>query len=109
VSFRAPDDGFHDAASFESLPEGNRRSVLCGARRILLCHTENGLFAVADACPHALQPLSDGLIDSGRIRCVRHGAEFDLETGRPLNGVTAKPLTVYPLRVRGGRIEVLTG
>jgi nitrite reductase/ring-hydroxylating ferredoxin subunit len=40
------------------------------------------------------------------IRCARHGALFDLLTGKPQNGVTSKALRVYPVRIRDGRIQI---
>ncbi len=100
------DDGFLDVMAVEDLPTAGQRSVPFGFERILLCHTTAGIRAVADLCPHALQPLAGSAVVDGTIRCSKHGATFDLVTGKPLNAVTPRTLRVYPVRIRGGRIQV---
>jgi nitrite reductase/ring-hydroxylating ferredoxin subunit len=101
-----PPDGFVDALAFAELPPGAQKTILYGFERILLCHTDEGVRAVVDVCPHALQPLAGSAIVGAVIRCAKHGAEFDLATGKPCNGVTRQSLRVYPVRIRDGRIQV---
>jgi len=101
-----PADGFVDVAAIDDLPQGSQKSIPRGFERILLCHTADGIHALADLCPHALQPLMGSIISGGAIRCAKHGAEFDLVTGKPRNGVTPRTLKVYPLKVERGRILV---
>ncbi|HKY92146.1 MAG TPA: Rieske (2Fe-2S) protein [Nevskiaceae bacterium] len=96
-----------DVLSEAELPAGGQKSVLVRGARVLLCRTESGaLHAVADLCPHALQPLEGGRLRGGTLRCPRHGACFDLASGQPVNPVTDRPLTVFPVRAHHGRIEV---
>lgn len=99
-------DGFIDVLAADDLPPGSQHSVALGFQRVLLCHTPAGIHAVADLCPHALQPLAGSEITDGVIRCAKHGASFDLVTGKPKNGVTARTLRVYPVRVRDGRVAI---
>jgi len=101
-----PADGFVDVLALEDLTPGSQKSILWGFERILLCHTADAIHAVADCCPHALQPLCGSIICGGVIRCAKHGAEFDLVTGKPRNGVTPRTLKVFPLKVHHGRIQV---
>ncbi len=103
----APSDGYIDVLALEELPAGAQKSVAYGFRRVLLCHVSGAIHAVADLCPHALQPLAGSDISDGVIRCARHGALFDLVTGKPQNGVTPKTLRVYPVRICEGRIQIL--
>jgi nitrite reductase/ring-hydroxylating ferredoxin subunit len=99
-------DGYLDVLAVEDLPAGSQRSVPHGFERVLLCHASGTIRAVADLCPHALQPLAGGQVIDGAIRCARHGALFDLVTGKPQNGVTSRVLRVYPVRIRDGRIQI---
>jgi len=92
-------------AAAELLMEQPWARVVNG-RRVLVCRTEEGVFVLADLCPHAHQPLSGGAVANGTIRCPRHGACFDIATGQPTNTVTNQPVVTYPSRVRGGRVEV---
>jgi nitrite reductase/ring-hydroxylating ferredoxin subunit len=102
----AASDGYVDVLALEDLPPGAQKSVPHGFQRVLLCRVADGIHAVADLCPHALQPLAGSEISDGVIRCARHGALFDLVTGKPRNGVTPNTLRVYPVRIREGRIQI---
>jgi 3-phenylpropionate/trans-cinnamate dioxygenase ferredoxin subunit len=95
-----------DVLALDDLPVDAQRVVWVGMSRVLLCRTAEQLYAVSDICPHALQPLSGGAISDGMIVCPRHGARFDLCSGKPGNRVTAKPLVVYEVAVDQGRIRV---
>jgi nitrite reductase/ring-hydroxylating ferredoxin subunit len=90
------------------LPPGSQRSIAHGFLRILLCHTDEGIFAVLDLCPHALQPLVGAEVAAGMIRCPKHGALFALATGEPRNGITQQRLRTFPVRVRDGQVEIDT-
>jgi nitrite reductase/ring-hydroxylating ferredoxin subunit len=104
------DPAWIDALSETELPAGGQKTVLVRGARVLLCRTDAGaLHAVADLCPHALQPLEGGRLRGATLRCPRHGACFDLATGQPVNPVTDRPLSIFPVRVHDGRIEVGLG
>lgn len=100
------DAAWLDALADGDLAAGAQASVLLRGARVLVCRSDAGLHAVADLCPHAMQPLQGGRLRGTTLRCPRHGACFDLSTGRPVNPVTDRPLKVYPVRVVDGRIEV---
>ena len=94
-------------AGLDELPVGARKLVWLGYERVLLYRADpQTIHAVADACPHAMQSLEDAVIADGLIHCGRHAACFDLHSGKPANGVTAKLLRIYPVRVVDGRIEL---
>jgi nitrite reductase/ring-hydroxylating ferredoxin subunit len=93
-----------DFLGVEELPLGAQRSIPYRFTRLLFCHTGDGIFAIADLCPHALQPLAGAEISDGVIRCPKHGAQFALATGKPQNGVTPASLRTYPVKVTNGRI-----
>ncbi len=95
-----------DVLAASALPQGARLALRIGYHALVLLHTEAGLYAIEDRCPHAFQPLRDGTLSGGDITCARHGACFDLATGKPRNGVSERALKVFPVRLHQGRIEV---
>lgn len=101
-----PTESFVDVIALSELAMGGQHVVLVNGRRILLCRVEEGVFALADLCPHAQQPLAGGVIAGNMIRCPRHGACFDIASGLPLNAVTRMPVKIFPVRERQGRVEV---
>ena len=78
-----------DAPTFEpmlgtaELPEGSMRRVTRGELDVLLVHTERGLFATDDRCPHMSAPLSIGDLDGCIVACPLHEGRFDLLSGDP--------------------------
>ena len=53
---------------------GHSISVNVEGKKILICNTEEGFFAVQDMCTHALIPLCGGFIQGTLISCPLHGA-----------------------------------
>ncbi|AFV75193.1 Rieske 2Fe-2S domain-containing protein [Thermus oshimai] len=69
-------------------------------RPILLLHTGEEVFALEDLCTHDDGPLHEGEVEEGAIVCPRHGARFDLRTGRGTLPAP-RPVKVFPVRVEG--------
>lgn len=105
---KPPDENtFVDACAAADLAPGAQITTQLGFQRVLVLRTAEGeLHALADLCPHALQPLAGGEVSAGTLRCLKHGACFDLRNGQPQNSVTQKSLTLFRVRERAGRIEV---
>jgi nitrite reductase/ring-hydroxylating ferredoxin subunit len=63
------------------LPEGSMRRVTVEELDVLLVHTDRGLFATDDRCPHMSAPLSIGELDGCIVQCPLHEGRFDLASG----------------------------
>lgn len=75
-------DNMQKLFPISELPEGARRVVNVGPRRVLVLNVEGKIFAVDNACPHMRFPLKDGRVtDDCGIICPFHHSAFDLETG----------------------------
>ncbi len=100
-------DVFVDVCGVQELSPGGHITTVLGFTRVLVLRTpDDQLHAMVDLCPHALQPLAGGAVSEGGITCAKHGACFNLADGQPRNRVTTKPLTLYRVRARDGRVEV---
>lgn len=97
---------FTAVADVADVPAGSAKVVELDGKSILICHSNGGLFAVANRCSHADEPLACGRIRAGWIACPVHGARFDLETGRAMNPPAKAPIRTYQLRVNGDAIEI---
>ncbi|MDH3768790.1 MAG: ferredoxin, partial [Gammaproteobacteria bacterium] len=53
------------------------------------------------------EELTGGPIEGDEIICPRHGARFCLRTGAALTPPAYDDVTVFPVRVENGRIQVL--
>ena len=77
------DAAFEALLPIGELPLGAMRRVTRGELDILLVHTETGVFATDDRCPHMSAPLSIGILDGCIVQCPLHEGRFDLASGDP--------------------------
>lgn len=63
-------------------------------------------YAIEDVCTHDDGPLGDGDLEGYNIVCPRHGAEFDVRTGKVMQMPAVVDVPAYPVRTRDGKIFV---
>jgi 3-phenylpropionate/trans-cinnamate dioxygenase ferredoxin subunit len=97
---------FIKVADTSDFPAGRVKVVLLGGRRIALCNVGGQFFAIDDLCTHDGGPLDQGELDGDVIECPRHGARFDVRTGKVLALPAVKALNTYPVEVEGNEIRV---
>ena len=97
---------FLTVAKISEIAVGQFKLVEAGGKRLLICHTEAGFYAVEDTCTHDDGPLADGWLDGNAIECPRHGARFDVTTGKVLCLPAAVGINSYPVKVEGDEIKV---
>ncbi len=83
------------------LAQGKMIARDAGARRILVCRTKEGLFAVDDVCSHADACLHEGRLRGHRVTCPLHGAAFDVRTGAVLGAPASRPVASFAVRLAG--------
>jgi 3-phenylpropionate/trans-cinnamate dioxygenase ferredoxin subunit len=97
---------FFEICSSDEIPNGERLFVEIADKPIVVFNIAGQLFAVGDICTHDNGPLGDGLLEDHTIVCPRHGAEFDVRTGRVLQLPAVVDIPAYPVRVTAGNIEI---
>ncbi len=96
--------GFEKVATTAQLPEGARLSVVCDGRAVLVFHAAGQFYAVEDICSHDGQPLTDGKLVGCAIECPRHGAKFDIRSGRALCMPAVEGIATFEVQVEGGDV-----
>lgn len=84
LAIGAGDAPFQPTIPAADLPVGSLHRVTFGELDVLLAHTELGLCAVDDRCPHMSAPLSLGALDGCIVACPLHNGRFDLASGDPV-------------------------
>ena len=97
---------FVKVATRGELPDGGKKVLDIEGRAVALFHVNGKFHAIDDVCTHDGGPLAEGDLIDGEIQCPRHGARFDLRTGRPLCMPAIEPVTVHTVEVRGDDIYV---
>jgi 3-phenylpropionate/trans-cinnamate dioxygenase ferredoxin component len=88
------------------IPEGGVRIVQAGSLFLGVYLVDGRYYAIEDRCSHDDGPLCEGDRDGLCIECPRHGARFDLRTGKALSLPATEGVDVYPVAVRDGEIFV---
>ena len=97
---------FLEIASETDLPNGERLFVEIEGLPIVIFNIAGQLFAIGDVCSHDNGPLGDGMLDGHLVVCPRHGAEFDIHTGKAITLPAVVDIPAYPVRVADGKIEI---
>ena len=86
------------------LGNGERLFVEIGDKPIVVFNIAGQYFAIGDVCSHDDGPLGDGLLDDFHIVCPRHGAEFDIRTGKAMLMPAVIDIPAYPVRIVNEKI-----
>lgn len=90
-----------------AMPEPGRTAPFqIGGRELLLCNVDGEPFVVDDRCSHARTPLAGGRLCGFILECPLHGGKIDVRDGSPAAPPVRRPVTSWPARRAGERIEV---
>jgi 3-phenylpropionate/trans-cinnamate dioxygenase ferredoxin subunit len=94
-------------AAVSELPNGERLFIEIDNEAIVVFNIAGSYFAIGDVCSHDDGPLGDGELENEyEASCPRHGAHFDVRTGKALTLPAVADIPAYPVRVKNGEIEV---
>ncbi|MDP9365326.1 MAG: Rieske (2Fe-2S) protein [Chloroflexota bacterium] len=97
---------FAEAARLEEVPPGTIKGVVVEGVQVLLANVGGEVYAVRNACPGSVAPLSLGSFTPPVVVCPWHNEAFDVRTGKRADGVDGPGLEVVPVAVRDGAIEL---
>ena len=75
-------------------------------RIVVLMKVAGEFFCLDDVCTHDGGPLSDGTLDDHTIACPRHGAKFDIRSGKALTMPATEDTVAHEVQVRGEEVWV---
>lgn len=91
----------------DEIVPGKTRDYQSGEHSVLVANCNGTYYAIEDRCTHDDGPLADGRLFQCQIECPRHGAKFDMKTGKATALPAFSPVSSYPCRVNDkGEIEV---
>jgi len=93
-------------AKAEKFTSGKCKKIFAGDRRIAVFNDGGTLHAIDDSCTHVGGSLSEGSCENGIVTCPWHGAQFRLSDGQGLGPPAYRRVTVYPIQITNGVIEV---
>ena len=105
-TYKEEDVEFVAVASENEVGNGERILLEIDGQGIALFNIAGEFFAIADVCSHDDGPVAEGELEADEIICPRHGARFDLRTGKALTLPAVVDIPADPVRVEGGEILI---
>ena len=97
---------FHVVAQTKDLSDGEKILVETDDRLVILFQVGEDYFCLDDVCTHDGGALSDGPIVDCQIVCPRHGARFDIKSGKATCMPATQATLSHEVKVDGGDILV---
>jgi len=89
-----------------NLPDGSVSLIDVDGTEVAVFSIGGHYYAIQDVCTHDGGTLAEGVVEDYEIECPRHGARFDLRSGK----VTAPPayedVTVFAVRIHDRQVQV---
>jgi 3-phenylpropionate/trans-cinnamate dioxygenase ferredoxin subunit len=76
------------------IPSGQMKAVRFEEKEVLVANINGTYCAIGNRCTHAGGDLSKGKLDGTTVTCPRHGAKFDIITGKVVSA--PKVLFMHP-------------
>jgi 3-phenylpropionate/trans-cinnamate dioxygenase ferredoxin subunit len=92
--------------SVEELKTGERLFIEIDGKPIVILNINSQYYAFADVCSHDDGPVGEGELEGYEIICPRHGARFDIRTGKALVLPAFVDIPAYPIRLVGHQVEI---
>ena len=86
---------------------GRVKLAQVGGRQLAICNVNGAYYAIDDVCTHDGGSLDQGELLDDQIECPRHGARFDVRSGRATALPAVFPVATHEVREQGGEVQVL--
>ncbi len=97
---------FVKVCSVEEIPDPGKQLAEVNERFVVLFRVDGQITCIDDVCTHDGGPLSEGSLDDHTIACPRHGARFDIRTGKALSMPATEDTRAHDVKVEDGYVYV---
>jgi 3-phenylpropionate/trans-cinnamate dioxygenase ferredoxin subunit len=93
-------------ARVAEVADPGKRTLEVGDAMVVLFHVGGQFYCIDDVCTHDGGPLGEGPLDGMQIVCPRHGARFDIRSGKALTMPATVDVTAHEVKVENGEVFV---
>lgn len=97
---------FETVATTDEIKPGERIVVEFGRSWVAIFNVDGKYYAIEDLCTHDDGPLAEGELTGCVIECPRHGATFDITTGKVLTAPALTDVPTYAVQVVGNDVQI---
>lgn len=98
--------GRHAVGPLQDFEPQKVKVLRVDGQRVAVVLHEGKIHAFEDRCTHDNAPFGQGELTGCEIVCPRHGARFDVRTGRVTRAPAFLPLEIYDTEVDQGQVYV---
>jgi 3-phenylpropionate/trans-cinnamate dioxygenase ferredoxin subunit len=89
-------------AALSEFPENERLFLEINDLPIVIYSLNGEYFATGDVCTHDGGSIGEGQIEGNEVICPRHGARFDIKTGKVTRFPAVEDIPSYPVKIEDG-------
>lgn len=97
---------FHFACKKSEISDGQKLLVEVDESLVILFQVGDDYHAIDDVCTHDGGTLSDGELVGCEIECPRHGAKFDICSGKALTMPATQDTVAHKVKLEGDDVMV---
>lgn len=97
---------FMKVCRLEEVGDGATRLVVVNGTKVLLAREGDAVYGLSPYCTHDGGELYAEKVVDGELECPRHGARFDIHTGKATRMPAVFGLSTYEVKVENGDVYV---
>lgn len=97
---------FVKIAKVTDIPDPGKQTLEVDDALVVLFHVGGRFYCIDDVCTHDGGPLGEGDLCGHEIACPRHGAKFDVCTGKALTMPATEATVAHEVKVEDGDVYV---
>lgn len=101
-----PTAEFVTVATVDEIKPGERMIFELGRRWLAVFNVDGKFYAIEDRCTHDDGPVAEGPLRGCVIECPRHGATFDITSGKVLSAPALVDVPTFQVRVVGNEVQI---
>ncbi len=97
---------FQKVANIADVPDPGKITLEVDDRMVVLMHVGGKFFCIDDLCTHDGGTLGDGPLEGYQLACPRHGARFDIQSGKAITMPATEPTPVHNVKIENDEVWV---
>jgi len=93
-------------AKTTDLPDPGKQIFELDEHIVVLFHVGGQFYCLEDLCTHDGGTLADGELCDDEIACPRHGAKFDIKSGKAISMPATEPTISHEVKIEGDSVLV---
>ena len=95
-----------DVEAVDAIPPGSCVVVDVDDVMVAVFNIEGSFYAIEDLCSHDGGEIASGCLYGEEIECPRHGARFNVKTGKVLTAPAYEDLETFEVRIENHTVQV---